>query len=526
MPGENAPTETPERILLLALAWDQKVQDAKLVNLDLKVYVSWSLDSSTIALAWLDDQMMVIFTMTGKLNMFPRDGTLIHQTSFAVDGLEGDDIITYHTHFINIFGNSEKAYHNCVAETIMPYLVELLLSYVDEVFSYISVAFGNQIGKMEPPVDHLAPPPSLMGRVKLKIKRLESYSNRQVTYSKRRTGILKKAKELSILCDIHIILLMFSPTGKPTLFHGARSNIEEVIAKFAQLRPQERAKRKLESLEALKKTFMKLDHDLNIQDFLGATSRSVEEMANEASRFRALLAEVHKRLSYWSNPDKIDNVEHLRQMEDSLRESIERVRMHKENFGKQEYFQNSIPLSVMISGVQEAQPVMWLPSNENQHMLMHNEPNFLSHRDAECSTDCSLTGYSGFFGSSKQTEISSPGQVDNAVQDCNALNELRSNACLNLEPSEQYFYQQYSASNFQDDEKLKTDMEVNLQGNPAVNQVISNFEISRPMFNNGHQAWVSSSGPCGIAMFDGNSYQQQTKSTFTNQTPSGQCHDL
>ena len=61
-----------------------------------------------------------------------------------------------------------------------------------------------------------------MGRVKLKIKRLESTSNRQVTYSKRRTGILKKAKELSILCDIHIILLMFSPTGRPTLFHGER----------------------------------------------------------------------------------------------------------------------------------------------------------------------------------------------------------------------------------------------------------------------------------------------------------------
>ena len=61
-----------------------------------------------------------------------------------------------------------------------------------------------------------------MGRVKLKIKRLESTSNRQVTYSKRRNGILKKAKELSILCDIDIILLMFSPTGKPTLFLGER----------------------------------------------------------------------------------------------------------------------------------------------------------------------------------------------------------------------------------------------------------------------------------------------------------------
>ncbi|KAK8509712.1 hypothetical protein V6N13_093565 [Hibiscus sabdariffa] len=215
--SENAPTETPERISLLALAWDRKVQVAKLVKSDLKVYGSWSLDSSAIALAWLDDQMMVVLTMTGKLNMFARDGTLIHQTSFAVDGLGGDDLITYHTHFINIFGNPEKAYHNCVAvrgasvyilgpthltvcrllpwkeriqvlrkagdwmgalnmamtlydgqahgvidlprnldavqETIMPYLVELLLSYVDEVFSYISVAFGNQIGKMEQPDD-------------------------------------------------------------------------------------------------------------------------------------------------------------------------------------------------------------------------------------------------------------------------------------------------------------------------------------------------------------------------------------
>jgi len=59
-----------------------------------------------------------------------------------------------------------------------------------------------------------------MGRVKLKIKRLENNSGRQVTYSKRRAGILKKAKELSILCDIDIVLLMFSPTGKPTLCLG------------------------------------------------------------------------------------------------------------------------------------------------------------------------------------------------------------------------------------------------------------------------------------------------------------------
>ncbi|KHG01028.1 Floral homeotic APETALA 3 -like protein [Gossypium arboreum] len=88
-----------------------------------------------------------------------------------------------------------------------------------------------------------------MGRVKLKIKKLENPNGRQATYAKRKHGIMKKANELSILCDVEIVLLMFSPTNKPSLCIGKRSSIEEIIEKFAQLTPQERAKRKLESLE-------------------------------------------------------------------------------------------------------------------------------------------------------------------------------------------------------------------------------------------------------------------------------------
>lgn len=55
--AENSPTETAERTSLLAVAWDRKVQVAKLVKSDLKVYGKWSLDSSAIGLAWLDDQV-------------------------------------------------------------------------------------------------------------------------------------------------------------------------------------------------------------------------------------------------------------------------------------------------------------------------------------------------------------------------------------------------------------------------------------------------------------------------------------
>ncbi|XVF17975.1 hypothetical protein REPUB_Repub10bG0171600 [Reevesia pubescens] len=53
-----------------------------------------------------------------------------------------------------------------------------------------------------------------MGRGKIEIKRIENATNRQVTYSKRRNGLFKKAQELTVLCDAKVSLIMFSSTGK------------------------------------------------------------------------------------------------------------------------------------------------------------------------------------------------------------------------------------------------------------------------------------------------------------------------
>lgn len=61
-----------------------------------------------------------------------------------------------------------------------------------------------------------------MGRVKLEIKKIENPTNRQVTYSKRRNGLVKKAYELSVLCDIDLALIMFSPSGKLTQYSNCR----------------------------------------------------------------------------------------------------------------------------------------------------------------------------------------------------------------------------------------------------------------------------------------------------------------
>lgn len=53
-----------------------------------------------------------------------------------------------------------------------------------------------------------------MGRGKIEIKRIENSSNRKVTYSKRQNGIIKKAKEITVLCDAKVSLIINSSTGK------------------------------------------------------------------------------------------------------------------------------------------------------------------------------------------------------------------------------------------------------------------------------------------------------------------------
>ncbi|KAK8549728.1 hypothetical protein V6N13_073507 [Hibiscus sabdariffa] len=61
-----------------------------------------------------------------------------------------------------------------------------------------------------------------MVRRKTQMKRIENATSRQVTFSKRRNGLLKKAFELSVLCDAEVALIIFSPRGKLYEFSSSR----------------------------------------------------------------------------------------------------------------------------------------------------------------------------------------------------------------------------------------------------------------------------------------------------------------
>ncbi|WOK94934.1 hypothetical protein Cni_G03639 [Canna indica] len=69
-----------------------------------------------------------------------------------------------------------------------------------------------------------------MVRGKTEMRRIENAASRQVTFSKRRNGLVKKAYELSILCDVEVALIVFSARGK--LYEFASSSVQKTIERY------------------------------------------------------------------------------------------------------------------------------------------------------------------------------------------------------------------------------------------------------------------------------------------------------
>ncbi|KAK8566204.1 hypothetical protein V6N13_021278 [Hibiscus sabdariffa] len=75
-----------------------------------------------------------------------------------------------------------------------------------------------------------------MGRGKTVIRRIDNLTSRQVTFSKRRKGLINKAKELAILCDAQVGLVIFSSTGK--LYEFASTSMKSVFERYNSLKEE------------------------------------------------------------------------------------------------------------------------------------------------------------------------------------------------------------------------------------------------------------------------------------------------
>nr|AHH30728.1 flowering locus C [Brassica oleracea] len=85
-----------------------------------------------------------------------------------------------------------------------------------------------------------------MGRKKLEIKRIENKSSRQVTFSKRRNGLIEKARQLSVLCDASVALLVVSASGKLYNF-SAGDDLVKIVDRYGKQHADDRKALDLQS---------------------------------------------------------------------------------------------------------------------------------------------------------------------------------------------------------------------------------------------------------------------------------------
>lgn len=65
----------------------------------------------------------------------------------------------------------------------------------------------------------------------MELRRIEDRTSRQVRFSKRRSGLFKKAFELSVLCDVEVALVVFSPAGRLYEFVSSNTSVEEIFGR-------------------------------------------------------------------------------------------------------------------------------------------------------------------------------------------------------------------------------------------------------------------------------------------------------
>ncbi|KAG9489083.1 hypothetical protein GDO78_005209 [Eleutherodactylus coqui] len=90
-----------------------------------------------------------------------------------------------------------------------------------------------------------------MGRKKIQITRIVDERNRQVTFTKRKFGLMKKAYELSVLCDCEIALIIFNGSNK--LFQYASTDMDKVLLKYTEYNEPHESRTNSDIVETLKK---------------------------------------------------------------------------------------------------------------------------------------------------------------------------------------------------------------------------------------------------------------------------------
>ncbi|XP_020537267.2 agamous-like MADS-box protein AGL8 homolog [Jatropha curcas] len=186
-----------------------------------------------------------------------------------------------------------------------------------------------------------------MGRSKIILKKIENPTYRHITFAKRKSGIIKKAYELSTLCDIEIALIVFSPAGKLFLYEG-KKRLEEIIDHYFDLPDNQR--QRLHNEELIKRIAHQLGLETNIYHHLVMAGRchvrsgsQMQVIQNEIQIFSSEVEDVEKQISqFLKSPSSIETVTEAEHQENTFIETLKHVQIRKQLLEEIESFQ-SVP---------------------------------------------------------------------------------------------------------------------------------------------------------------------------------------
>ncbi|XP_038708827.1 MADS-box protein SVP-like [Tripterygium wilfordii] len=207
-----------------------------------------------------------------------------------------------------------------------------------------------------------------MTRQKIQIKKIDNITARQVTFSKRRRGLFKKAQELSTLCDAEIALIVFSTTGK--LFEYSSTSVKQVIER----------------------------HDLHLQKYDRLEAPPSLELQLETSKLASLrkeIAEKTRELSQIRGEElQVLSLEELKQLEKVVEGSLNHVVETKDEKFKNEICALTRKGEQLMEENQKLKQQMSNSSTEQRWLLERGQPsesitNTSSSADRPQDYDCS-----------------------------------------------------------------------------------------------------------------------------------------
>ncbi|THG06171.1 hypothetical protein TEA_014177 [Camellia sinensis var. sinensis] len=202
-----------------------------------------------------------------------------------------------------------------------------------------------------------------MVRGKTQMKRIENATSRQVTFSKRRSGLLKKAFELSVLCDAEVALIIFSPKGRLYEFSNSRClSISKTIERYQRNTKEQDGSGRKEAEENLQ----------HLKEEAVSMSQKIELI--EASK-RKLLGDCLESCC----------INELQLIEEQLEKSLHNIRARKEKI------------------LTEENQKLREKTHKIKKFVLHT--NYPGHADFNSYIKCNFAIYSSDFGGSFHEEV-------------------------------------------------------------------------------------------------------------------------